>query len=105
MLSLCVGTLELCTRALSSMLKHECNPVCEGPERSICTFGFVSFVLSLAQHWIHDNDSRLRVHSATRARVPAQRKQKGSPSDNLLKKRSYTFVVFARRFVRRCGRK
>ena len=39
MLSLCVGTLELCTRALSSMLKHECNPVCEGPERSICTFG------------------------------------------------------------------
>ena len=56
-------------------------------------FGFVSFVLSLAQHWIHDNDSRLRVHSATRARVPAQRKQKGSPSDNLLKKRGYTFVV------------
>ena len=56
-------------------------------------FGFVSFVLSLAQHWIHmihDNDSRLRVHSATRARVPVQSKQKGSFLDNLLKKRGYT---------------
>ena len=92
MLSLCVGTLELCTRALSSMLKHECNPVCEGPERSICTFGiwFCKLCALTSQHWIHDNDSRLRVHSATRARVPVQSKQKGSFSDNLLKKRGYT---------------